>query len=293
MKTNQMKLGVLFAILTFAQACQVAEPVAKSDDAAAPAAKAIARTAPVEVAFNELASSTGCTVEQVAAGAKITCGDQFAIVANGREGAAGAQGIQGITGAVGPQGAQGVAGATGAQGVQGIQGVAGAAGSAGAIPQRVIKNGAGAIVAYLAPNSNSLYFPNGDIRNYDYWTGLEIINPSLQTVYFESGNCTGPAYIRPSSGSSMINTLVRSGDNRTWRTGTTRELFVSSTKVFASQIQATGVAQDTSLVGTCQAFANVGSTIDYIQAVNEEGTVATISRGPDLSSIAPLVPVVQ
>lgn len=57
------------------------------------------------------APGAGCTVEQLEAGALITCGNTAALVRNGIDGIDGLQGPQGEQGPVGPQGPVGAPGA--------------------------------------------------------------------------------------------------------------------------------------------------------------------------------------
>lgn len=192
---NTIKIATVLSALLAMAACQ---PEATSQATAKAQAKE-----PTEVGFNALSDATGCSMEQLANGAKATCGERFAIVSNG---AAGAKGDTGSAGMVGASGANGSNGAQGAQGVKGDKGDTGAAGVGGVVIRDAQSN---VIASVIAANSSTITVAFGGKYFATVNAATGIVTDS-HTVMFESGDCSGQGYV---SASFVAKNFVIRGDN--------------------------------------------------------------------------------
>lgn len=119
------------------------------------------------------------------------CADQGASGRNGDEGADGQAGQDGLAGADGATGPTGSAGPTGATGPTGPTGPAGAAGQDASAAYRWL-DATGAVVSSTPDLLH--HDASGHVWVTDVETGA-YVGGTLSTLYYESADCSGPAYV--------------------------------------------------------------------------------------------------
>lgn len=255
MKTNQIQLIIATTALMGLSAC-FGGGGAKSDPTAAN------QGAPAQglqrVAFNALSSESGCSLERVAEGAKLTCGDRYAVVEDG------------------PKGEKGDPG-------DGL---------------KVIRRGDNIVAQVLSQSGSTLRLrmvADNFEGDYDAWTGLYKASSSIPVfpILFESGDCSGTPYAYVggdlASQSRAPGEIIRSPDNRLWKVvGRQAMESLQFNSSFSGSATCGNNAPWTGLLSYQNPAFGAFHTIEYIGLYD-----ASSSSVPSLADIAPLKPELQ